>query len=92
MKFDAVVGNPPYQSMTNGGSDSGRAARQAAPIFNYFVEQAKMLEPGYVSMIIPARWYNGGIGLNAFRADMLNDKHLTKLVELCKLQRLLYNG
>ena len=81
MKFDAVVGNPPYQSMTNGGSDSGRAARQAAPIFNYFVEQAKMLEPGYVSMIIPARWYNGGIGLNAFRADMLNDKHLTKLVD-----------
>ena len=81
MKFDAVVGNPPYQSMTNGGSDSGRAARQAAPIFNYFVEQAKMLEPGYVSMIIPARWYNGGIGLNTFRADMLNDKHLTKLVD-----------
>lgn len=81
MKFDAVVGNPPYQTMTNGGSDSGRAARQAAPIFNYFVEQAKMLEPGYVSMIIPARWYNGGIGLNAFRADMLNDKHLTKLVD-----------
>lgn len=81
MKFDAVVGNPPYQSMTNGGSDSGRAARQAAPIFNYFVEQAKVLEPGYVSMIIPARWYNGGIGLNAFRADMLNDKHLTKLVD-----------
>lgn len=81
MKFDAVVGNPPYQSITNGGSDSGRAARQAAPIFNYFVEQAKMLEPGYVSMIIPARWYNGGIGLNAFRADMLNDKHLTKLVD-----------
>jgi hypothetical protein len=81
MKFDAVVGNPPYQSMTNGGSDLGRAARQAAPIFNYFVEQAKMLEPRYVSMIIPARWYNGGIGLNAFRADMLNDKHLTKLVD-----------
>lgn len=81
MKFDAVVGNPPYQSMTNGGSDSGRAARQAAPIFNYFVEQAKMLEPGYVSMIIPARWYNGGIGLNTFRADMLNDKHLTKLID-----------
>ena len=81
MKFDAVVGNPPYQSITNGGSDSGRAARQAAPIFNYFVEQAKLLEPKYVSMIIPARWYNGGIGLNAFRADMLNDKHLTKLVD-----------
>lgn len=81
MKFDAVVGNPPYQSMTNGGTESGRAARQAAPIFNYFVKQAKMLKPGYVSMIIPARWYNGGIGLNTFRADMLNDKHLTKLVD-----------
>lgn len=81
MKFDAIVGNPPYQSITNGGSDSGRAARQAAPIFNLFVEQAKELSPRYLSMIIPARWYNGGIGLNSFRCDMLKDKHIVKLVD-----------
>lgn len=81
MKFDAIVGNPPYQALTNGGVDTGRAAKQAAPIFNLFVEQAKKLDPDYVSMIIPARWYNGGIGLNGFRADMLNDKRLSKLVD-----------
>lgn len=81
MKFDAVIGNPPYQELTNGGGDTGRAAKQAAPIFNLFVEQAKQLAPNYVSMIIPARWYNGGIGLSDFRTNMLNDQHITKLVD-----------
>lgn len=81
MKFDAVVGNPPYQTITNGGVDTGRAAKQAAPIFNLFVEQAKKLNPNYLSMIIPARWYNGGMGLGPFRSDMLNDTHLSKLVD-----------
>lgn len=81
LKFDAIVGNPPYQSNTNGGTDTGRAAKQAAPVFNLFVEQAKMLTPRYISMIIPARWYNGGMGLANFRTSMMNDRHITQLYD-----------
>lgn len=81
MKFDAVVGNPPYQLTTNGGNDTGRAAKQATPIFHLFVESAKALQPRYASMIIPARWYSGGMGLNAFREKMLADRHTTKMVD-----------
>lgn len=80
MKFNAIVGNPPYQSETGGGSDS-TAATQAKPIFQLFVDQAKNVNPEYISMIIPARWYNGGIGLNDFRKSMLSDKRIAKLVD-----------
>ncbi|MBQ6151046.1 MAG: Eco57I restriction-modification methylase domain-containing protein [Mogibacterium sp.] len=80
MKFNAVVGNPPYQSETGGGSQS-TAATQAKPIFQLFVEQAKSTEPDYISMIIPARWYNGGIGLGDFRKEMLNDRRIMKLMD-----------
>nr|MCR5237365.1 Eco57I restriction-modification methylase domain-containing protein [Lachnospiraceae bacterium] len=79
--FDAIVGNPPYQSTTNGGIDTGKAAKQAKPIFNLFVDQAKKLNSEYVSMIIPARWYNGGMNLDDFRDSMIHDKHLIKLVD-----------
>lgn len=81
MKFDAIVGNPPYQAETGGGSDLSVAATQAKPIFQLFVQQAKKLDPEYISMIIPARWYAGGIGLNDFREEMLSDKQLRKLVD-----------
>ena len=81
MKFDAIVGNPPYQSTTSGGIGNGKAATQAKPIFQLFVQQAKKLEPNYISMIIPARWYNGGMGLNDFRLNMLNDDRMEKLVD-----------
>lgn len=81
MEFDAIVGNPPYQLLSNGGANSGKAAKQAPPIFQFFVQEAKALSPKYISMIIMARWYNGGMGLNTFRTEMVNDKHLTKLVD-----------
>ena len=81
LKFDAIVGNPPYQELTGGGSDLSVAATQAKPVFNMFVEQAKATDPNYISMIIPARWYSGGIGLNDFREKMLNDNRLVKLVD-----------
>ena len=81
MTFDAIVGNPPYQSTTNGGIDTGRAAKQAKPIFNLFVDQAKKLRANYVSMIIPSRWYNGGMSLDDFRDSMIYDRHLVKLVD-----------
>ncbi len=80
MRFNAVVGNPPYQSETGGGSER-TAATQAKPIFQLLVEQAKATEPDYISMIIPARWYNGGIGLGDFRKEMLGDKRIMKLMD-----------
>lgn len=81
MFFDAIVSNPPYQSSTSGGIGNGKAATQAKPIFQLFVQQAKKINPSYVSMIIPARWYNGGMGLNDFRKEMLEDKHMKRLVD-----------
>lgn len=81
MKFDAIVGNPPYQLETGGGVDNGKFSKQAKPIFNLFVEQAKKIKPNYISMIIPARWYNGGIGLSSFREEMFGDSRLCKLYD-----------
>lgn len=81
MKFDVIIGNPPYQLETGGGTEEKKSATQAKPIYHKFIEQAKKLHPKYISMIIPARWYNGGMGLNQFRTDMLSDKSLVRLVD-----------
>ena len=75
MKFDAIVGNPPYQEETGG------AGRQARPIYNYFVEQAKNLNSTYVSMITPSRWFSGGMGLDKFRDNMTGDNKLMKITD-----------
>ena len=79
MIFDAIVGNPPYQESTGGGSAQAVAATQAKPVFQLFVEQAKELSPSYISMITPARWYAGGIGLNDFRESMLHDNRIVQI-------------
>jgi len=75
MKFDAIVGNPPYQVMDGGAGVS------AIPVYNKFVDFAKKISPLYISMIMPAKWYNAGRGLEQFRYEMLNDKCISKLYD-----------
>lgn len=75
MKFNAIVGNPPYQVM-DGGTDRG-----AIPVYHYFMNIAKRTSPNYISLIMPSRWYAGGRGLDEFRTEMMSDTRLAKLYD-----------
>ena len=76
MKFDVVVSNPPYQ--LNNGSGLGQGA---IPIYHKFIEQAKKLNPKYITMITPSRWFSGGLGLDDFRKSMLSDNNMKEIVD-----------
>ncbi len=74
MQFDVIIGNPPYQLGSDGGT-------RAVPIYQHFVEQAKKLEPRFLSMVIPSRWMASGLGLTEFRQTMLSDRRMRELVD-----------
>ena len=76
MTFNAIVGNPPYQVMDGGG-----AGTSAITIYHHFINISKAIHPKYISLIVPARWYAGGKGLDEFRNTMLSDKRLEKIID-----------
>lgn len=73
LKFDVIIGNPPYQEMDGGAQAS------ASPIYQNFVNLAKKINPKLISFIIPTRWYTGGKGLDDFRDEMINDIHFREI-------------
>jgi site-specific DNA-methyltransferase (adenine-specific) len=78
MQFDVIIGNPPYQLGSSGGDAQGSFAM---PIYQKFIQTAKSLDPQYVVMVTPSRWFAGGRGLDTFRSEMLDDTHLRDLVD-----------
>lgn len=83
MKFDVIVGNPPYQiGMTD---VDGNKTANILPLYQRFVERAIGLNPRYVLMITPSRWFSGGKGLDEFRDRMINDRRLRVIVDNPKI-------
>lgn len=76
MKFDVIIGNPPYQLSDGGGSGSS-----AVPLYQHFIEQAIKLEPRLLTMVVPSKWFTGGKGLDKFRSKMLQDPQLRRIVD-----------
>lgn len=74
MTFDYIIGNPPYQNNIQ------RSSNFAPPIYPNFIDSAEQLNPKAITMIIPSRWFNGGVNLGGFRSRMINGKHISKMV------------
>ena len=74
MKFDSIVGNPPYQDMDNSSTKGS-----AKPLYHYFIQNGIALNPNYLSFITPSVWFTGGKGLDDFRDNMLKEKRIQKI-------------
>lgn len=74
--FDVIIGNPPYQKPDNG------YGRSAIPIYPEFIRMAKKINPRFIVMIVPSKWFSGGrTHLIKFRSEMLNDDRIRKIVD-----------
>ena len=74
MQWDLIISNPPYQLSVGGGNGAN-----AIPVYHKFIEQSQKLQPRYLTMIVPSKWFNGGRGLDAFREQMLNDNRISEI-------------
>jgi site-specific DNA-methyltransferase (adenine-specific) len=81
MRFDVIVGNPPYQISDGGDKATEKTRGGAIPLYHKFITQAKKLNPKKLLMVVPSRWFAGGRGLDEFRTEMLNDKKISHLID-----------
>lgn len=89
MKFDVILGNPPYQIGMK--DEKGEVTKNITPLYNLFVEKAIDMNPDYVLMITPSRWFSGGKGLDGFRKRMLDDRRIRKIVDYPNAKELFPN-
>lgn len=86
MKFDAIIGNPPYQEVDNNSTKGS-----AKPLYHQFIKTGILLSPNYLSLITPSVWFTGGKGLDDFRKQMLNDNRLEKIINYTTPQEVFSN-
>lgn len=81
MKFDIVIGNPPYQQ-TVAKKETTNGQERVSSVFQYFQELGDQIAESYVSLIYPGRrWlHQSGKGMKKFGKDQINDPHLEKLI------------
>jgi len=74
MKFNAIVGNPPYQQMLEG-------TNRANSLYHLFISISIKLRPKYVSMITPSRWMSRGAQAipDSWIDEMLKCNHFIKI-------------